>query len=181
MALAPVLYDFDLTLSHVDRGLDQRLQVRVARHPSETLERVWLQALAYCLFYEERLVFGPGLSTPDEPDLEARDLTGVRTLWIRLGKPDPAKIQKAADQNGRAHVAVVFDSPRRLEAFLEAGKEYPRLARVELVAVDPDLLSALAQVEERRAKASVTLVGDHFYVERGGRSVDGPLTRGRLQ
>ena len=74
--------------------------MRTARHPSETLDRVWLRALAFCFFWEERLSFGPGLSDPDEPDLQALDLTSVRTLWVRIGKPDPARVQKARDQNG---------------------------------------------------------------------------------
>ena len=69
MAQAPTLYDFDIALSQVDRGLDERLQLRTARHPSETLDRVYLRVLAYCLFREERLVFGKGLSDPDAPDL----------------------------------------------------------------------------------------------------------------
>jgi uncharacterized protein YaeQ len=180
MANAPTLYDFDIALSQVDRGLEQRLAVRTARHPSETLDRVWLRVLTYCLFYDERLAFGPGLSDPDEPDLEARDLTGERSLWVRVGKPEPARVQKAADQNGRARIAVVFESPARLDAFLAAARaeKLARLGRVELLAIDPALTAALAEVEERRAKATVTFVGDHFYLERGGRSIDGPVTRG---
>ncbi len=182
MAQAQVLHDFDLALSHVDRGIDQRLSVRTARHPSETLDRVWARVLTYCLFWEERLVFGPGLSDPDQPDLEATDLTSVRTLWIRVGKPDPARVQKAADQNGRARIAVVFESPQRLDAFVAAAREakLTRLGRVELIALDPELTSALARVEDRRAKAQVTFVGDHFYLERAGKSLDGPITRASI-
>src|SRR5437763_1031369 len=84
---------------------------------------------SYCLCWEERFAFGPCLSDPYEPDIEARDLTGERTLWIRVGKPEPARVQKAADQNGRAHIAVVFDSPQRMAAFVEAAGEAKRLAR----------------------------------------------------
>jgi uncharacterized protein YaeQ len=182
MAQAPTLYDFDLALSHVDRSLDARLNFRVARHPSETLDRVWLRVLAACLFHEERLVFGKGLSDPDQPDLEERDLTGVLTRWIRVGKAEPRAVQKAVDQNGRARVAVLFESPQRMEAFLADARaeKLTRLARAELAAVEPGLIAALASREERRAKASVTIVGDHFYVERDGKSVDGALARGAL-
>ena len=183
MANAPVLYDFDLQLSHVDRGLETRISVRTARHPSETLERVWLRALAFCLFYEERLQFGPGLSDPDEPDLEARDLTSVRSLYLRVGKPDPAKVQKAADQNGRARIAVLFESPLAMDTFVATARAagLTRLGRVELAAVDPELIEALAAVEERRAKAQITFVGDHFYIDRAGKSLDGALTRASLE
>ena len=180
MSQAPVLYDFDVALSHVDRALDERLSVRTARHPSETLDRVYLRLLAFCFFREERLVFGKGLSDPDQPDLEERDLTGQLSLWVRCGKADPERVQKVVDQNGRSRVAVMFESPRRLDEFVAAARaqKLSRLARAELVAIDPALTEALARVEGRRAKLSVTIVGDHFYVERDGRSIDGPLTRG---
>ena len=123
MAQAPVLYDFDVALSHVDKALDARLSVRTARHPSETLDRVYLRLLAFCLFHEERLAFGRGLSDPDAPDLEARDLTGELSLWIRVGKAEPGRLQKIIDQNARARVAVLFESPQRLEAFAAAARK----------------------------------------------------------
>ena len=179
MSQAPILYDFDVALAHVDRGLDARLEVRTARHPSETLERVFLRLLAFCWFHEERLAFGAGLSDPDAPDLEERDLTGELSLWIRAGKAEPARVQKVADQNARARVAVFFESPRRLEAFLAAAQSegLSRLGRVELLAVDPALTTELARNEARRCRLSVTVVGDHFYVERDGRSCDGAVVR----
>ncbi|HEX4386345.1 MAG TPA: YaeQ family protein, partial [Myxococcales bacterium] len=92
VAQAPTLYDFEVALSHVDRGLQETLSVRTARHPSETLERVFLRVLTYCFFREERLAFGKGLSDPESPDLEARDLTGLLSLWIRVGKAEPSRV-----------------------------------------------------------------------------------------
>jgi uncharacterized protein YaeQ len=180
MAQAPVLYDFDIALSHVERSIDARLQLRIPRHPSETMERVWLRIFARCLFHEERLEFGPGLGDPDAPDLETRDYTNRITRWIRVGKGDPLKIQRAVDQNSGASVAMLFESPARMEAFLAEAREEKasRLAKVELLAIDPDLLKELASDEGRRTKASLTLVGDHAYVDRGGKSCDGPVTRG---
>ena len=180
VAQAPILYDFDIALAHVDRGLDEQVQVRTARHPSETLERVFLRVLAWCWFREERLVFGAGLGDPDAPDLEARDLTGELSLWIRTGKAEPARVQKVADQNARARVAVFFESPRRMEAFVAVAQSegLSRLGRVELLAIDPALPAALAENEARRCRLSVTIVGDHFYLKRDGRSFDGAAARG---
>lgn len=179
MALPPTLHDFEVALSHVDRGLDLALTVRTARHPSETMERVWLRVLAFCLFHEERLSFGPGLGEPEEPDLSADDLTGRRTLWVRVGKADPAKVQRAADQNAGAKVAVLFESPAKLDAFLEEARaaRLARLGGVELVAADPELLARLGALDGRRARLSLTLVGDHAYLDVGGTVCDGPLTR----
>ncbi|BDG10637.1 YaeQ family protein [Anaeromyxobacter paludicola] len=180
MALAPTLYDFDVALSHVDRGIDARLQVKTARHPSESMERVWLRVLAYCCLHEERLAFGPGLSDPDAPDLFADDLTGQRTLLVRVGRQDPAKIQRESDRGGKARVALFLDSAARVAAFREeaAAAGLARLDRVELYAPDAALLRQLAPREERRQKLSLTVVGDHLYLEVAGESLDGPLHRG---
>jgi uncharacterized protein YaeQ len=182
MALTATLYDFDVALEHVDRDVHSRVAVKVARHPSETSTRLWLRVLAYLWLYEERLRFGPGLSDPDAPDLLADDLTGQVSLWVRIGRPDPVKLEREADRNPRARVAAVFEGADRLEAFLEAARAagVKRLARAELVAIDSTLLQRLAAEEERRMKLSLTIVGDHLYLQRGPASFDGPLTRASL-
>jgi uncharacterized protein YaeQ len=183
LALAPTLYDFDVALSNVDAGVDRRLTVKAARHPSESLERLWLRVLAYCWQWREGITFGPGLCDPDAPDVLARDLTGEETLRVRVGRPAPDRIQREADRHPRAHVAVLFDSLQRLEAFAAEAREgkVARLSRVELAAVDGPLVAALAELDERRTRVAVTIVGDHLYVDRGGRTVEGPLHRLRME
>jgi uncharacterized protein YaeQ len=182
VALPAVLYDFKVDLRQVDRSLEQALQFKVARHPSETLERVWLRVLAFCWCWDERLAFGPGLSEPDAPDLSSTDYTGEVTQWIRVGKCEPERVQKVLDRNSRAKVTLFFDAPARLADFVQAASEagLQRADRLELAAVDPALLRALSAGESRRAKLSLTVVGDHFYVDQDGESLDGPLERARI-
>lgn len=182
VALPATLHDFQVELSHVDAGVTERVAIRAARHPSESMERVWVRVIAQCWLWREGIEQGPGLCEPDLPDVIARDLTGEVTLWARVGRPDPARVQQEADRNPRALVAVVFDSPRRMEAFAEEarGAGLPRLGRVELAAVDPALLAELSANGERRIRISLTIVGDHLYVEVGGKSLDGPLHRSRV-
>ncbi|HCD56229.1 MAG TPA: hypothetical protein DEQ90_12470, partial [Halieaceae bacterium] len=67
----------------------------LARHPSETEERMMLRVLAFALHANEQLSFGRGISTDDEPDLWQKDLTGSIELWIELGTPDPDRLRKA--------------------------------------------------------------------------------------
>ena len=179
VALPSTLHDFQIELAHVDAGENQRLSLRLARHPSESMERLWLRVIATCWQWRERIEQGPGLSDPDAPDVLARDLTGVIRLWVRVGRPDPVRVQQEADRNRQADVAVLFESPRRMEAWVEEARAagLGRLSRVALAAVDPALVAELASSEERRVKLSLTIVGDHLYVERDGRTLDGPLTR----
>jgi uncharacterized protein YaeQ len=182
MALPSTLHHVELELVHADLGVERRLALKVARHPSESLERLWLRVLAYALFWQEGIELGPGLCEADEPDLSARDAGGEEVLRVRVGRPEPARVQREADRSPRARVAVLFESPRRMEAFLDEARAagLSRLGRVELWAVEPALLAALASVEERRSRLALTVSGDHLYLESGGRALDGPLHRGSL-
>ncbi len=175
---APTLCHFEIAMNHVERGIEKTLALRTAQHPSETSQRVWLRVLAYVWRYEERLEFGPGLSDPEQPDLIEKDLTGQITQWIRVGKARAAKVQRAIDQNSNAQVSVLFESPAQRHAFHEdaIAEKITRLQKAELRAVDPALLVALARGDERRSKASITFVGEHFYIEKDGASMDGALT-----
>ncbi len=179
MAQAPTLYQFDLTLAHTDRGISETLQLRTARHPSETLARVWLRVLAFAWHYAPGLAFGPGLCDPDAPDILATRDDGELVRWIRVGKADPVKLQKVADRNPQALVAVVFESEARMDAFLIAAREegVRRLERIDLAAFAPALMDALAATDERRTAASITIAGDHFYVERKGTMHDGAIVK----
>jgi uncharacterized protein YaeQ len=179
MALPATLLHFDLRIAHADHGVERDVPVKVARHPSETAERVWLRVLAFAWKWREGLAFGPGLCEPEAPDLRVVEPDGRASLVVRVGKPEAARVERDVNQNAGAQVAVLFESPRRLEAFLAEGRDarLTRLARAELAAVDPALLRALAAREDRRIRASVTLVADHLYVEVGGEMAEGPLAR----
>jgi len=155
------------------------VSVKVARHPSETVERLWLRILAFAWKWREGLAFGPGLCEPDAPDLSLALPDGRVSAIVRVGKPDPQRIERDVNQNAGADVAVLFESPRRLEAFRAEAQEggYARAAAADLAAVDPGLVKELGAREDRRIKASITLVADHLYVEVDGRTLDAPLHR----
>ena len=104
MALSSTMFTFDIQLSDVDRGVYEALALRVACHPSETEEYLWTRVLAYCLEYTEGITFSKGLSTPDEPAVLVRDLTGALQAWIEVGAPDAARLHRAS--KAAARVAV---------------------------------------------------------------------------
>jgi uncharacterized protein YaeQ len=183
MALPSILHHVDLQLAHVDRGIERALAFKVARHPSETTERLWLRLLALAWQFEEGVGFGPGLCEPDAPDVVASRLDGTPALVVRVGRPDPERVARDVSQNGGARVAVLFDGPRRMKAFVAEARErgLGRLSRAELAAVDPPLLAALSAHEDRRLKLQLTLVADHVYATVGDQSVDGPLHRASVE
>jgi uncharacterized protein YaeQ len=171
--------EFRITLSHVDRGIEAQETLIVGRHPSETQEHLVTRVLAWCLLSRERLEFGPGLSTPDAPDLWARDLTGVLTTWIECGTADLDELRKVVQREHGAEVACVFSDARRRDDLAAAIAEAARkgLDRIQLILLDAELVRALAASESRRQKWTVTVVGDHLYVDAGGVVVDGPVVR----
>ena len=183
MALPATLHRFDLRIVHADTGLEAEVVLSAARHPSETLERLWLRIVAAGWLWREGLVFGAGLSDPDAPDLLVPGLDGRPLLLARVGKPEPVRVERDVNANRGARVAVMFDSPRRLESFVAEADAagLTRLASAELAALDPPLLAALAGRDQRRVKASLTFVEGHLYAEVEGEAVDGALLRGHVQ
>jgi uncharacterized protein YaeQ len=183
VALPSILHRFEVHLSHVDRGIEQSLTISAARHPSETRERLWLRVIAWLWQWEEGITFGPGLCEPEAPDASVASPRGGYSLIVRVGKPEPERIDREVARNTGARVAVLFESPRRMESFLEEVRSsvLTRAGKAEMAAVEPAFLTELAADEARRAKVSVTIVGDHVYViDAAGRSIETPLHRAAL-
>lgn len=105
MALKATVHKAELHVSDMDRHYYATHALTLAQHPSETNERLMVRVLAFALFADERLEFGRGLSTEDEPDLWRKSLTGEIEQWIELGQPDESRIRKAC---GRARAVVVI-------------------------------------------------------------------------
>ncbi|MCK9509936.1 MAG: YaeQ family protein [Pigmentiphaga sp.] len=107
MALRSTIYKADLQVADNDRRYYGSHSLILARHPSETDERLMVRLLAFALQADadERLVFTRGLSEVDEPALWRHDLTGAITLWVETGLPDDRRLLKAC---GRAAKVIVY-------------------------------------------------------------------------
>jgi uncharacterized protein YaeQ len=185
MALSSTRVDVRLELSNVDRQRDASERVVVACHPSEAAEHVTLRLLAYCLFHEDDLAFGPGLADAEGADLWTRDGAGRVTTWIECGSAPFEKLKKVAQHNPGAAVHALFADPRRREELVGAAREAgPRAAKVAeaitVWAIDGGLVTALAKNTERSRRWGVTIVGDHLYVEADGATLEGEVVRDRL-
>ena len=105
MALNATIYKVELQISDMDRHYYATHALTLARHPSETEERLMLRLLAFALYADDRLEFGRGLSDEDEPALWRKAYTDEIELWIEVGQPDETRIRKAC---GRARQVVVL-------------------------------------------------------------------------
>lgn len=105
MALKATIFKADLQIADMDRHYYHDHSLTIARHPSETDERMMVRLLAFSLNARHTPVFGKGLSSDDEPALWAKDLTGNVELWIDVGQPDLRDIRKAC---GRAARVIIY-------------------------------------------------------------------------
>ncbi|MEO9078388.1 MAG: YaeQ family protein [Rhodanobacter sp.] len=105
MALNSTIYKVELQISDMDRHYYATHALTLARHPSETEERLMVRLLAFALYAEDRLEFGKGISDDDEPALWRKAYTDEIELWIELGQPDETRIRKAC---GRSRQVVVI-------------------------------------------------------------------------
>ena len=175
MALTATIYNFDVQLADVDRGVYETLALRVARHPSETEEYLLTRVLAYCLEYAEGIAFSKGLAEPDEPAIAVRDLTGALRVWIDVGAPDAARLHKASKASPRVAVYTHRD-PAQLVRQL-SGERIHRADALELYGVDRDLLARLVPHLDRRVSMSLSVTERQLYVDIGGETISGGVER----
>lgn len=150
MALKATIFKADLSVADMDRNYYADHALTLARHPSETDERMMVRLLAYALFAHERLAFGKGLCVDDEPDLWRKDLTGAIEQWIDVGLPDEKWVRKACNRAG----SVVLLSYGGRQAEVWWGQNRDKLARLENLTV-LDLAAEASQ--ELAALASRTM------------------------
>jgi uncharacterized protein YaeQ len=175
VALTSTIFTFDIQLSDLDRGVYETLDVRAAQHPSETGEALVARVLAYCCEYAEGIGFSKGISTPDDPVVFVRDLTGRVRVWIDIGAPDASRIHRASKSADRVAVYTHKD-PRQVLAQW-AGERIHKAEAVELFRFDRSMLAALVAKLERRMAFSLTITESHLYVAIGEDVIDGVVTR----
>ena len=171
MALTATIYNFDVDLSDTDRHVYESLALRVARHPSESEEYLVARLIAYLLEFAEGIEFSRGVSSPDEPTIAIRDLTGALTTWIDIGTPDAERLHKASKGVGRV-VVYTHKDPAQFLKQLE-GKRIHNVEALELYAIDRALVSALVARLERRVAFSVSIHERELYVSIGADQITG--------
>lgn len=175
MALTATIYNVDIDLADNDRRVYESLALRVARHPSESDEFLVARVLAFALEYQEGIAFSTGLSTPDEPAITVKDMTGAVRSWIEVGTPDAERLHKAAKAAPRVAVYVHKDPTQFLKRL--AGERIHRADSLELWQVDRPLVAALVARLERRVEFSLSVSEKELYISIGTETLTGALTR----
>jgi uncharacterized protein YaeQ len=175
VALTATIYTFDVELADNDRGVYESLQLRVARHPSESEEYLVTRLLAYLLEHADGIAFSRGISDPEEPTIAVRDMTGAITTWIEIGAPDAARLHKASKASRRT-VVYTHRDPDQLVRRLR-GEKIHRAGDLELYAIDRALVAALALRLERRVAFSISIADREIYLSIGNETLTGAVRR----
>lgn len=170
MALGATIYKVELSVADTDRHYYSSHNLTVARHPSETIERMLVRLLAFALHAHEDLVFTKGISDADEPDIWLKDLTGVIELWVEVGQPSPARIAKAC---GRARSVVVYCYGGHASKVWWDGvrEKVDRLKNLKVICL-PDAVGELAKGIERNIELQVTIQEGDLFVSVAGNQMN---------
>lgn len=178
MALGDTVYRFRIELSDVSRGAYESLDLRVARHPSESARRMLARVLAYALEHEEGIDFGRGLGATEDPAVWIKDLRGDLRAWIEVGQPSAARLHRASKLGARVVVYAYGDPGALLRDLERAGVH--RKEELVVWELPSPLLDALEAGLDRNERWTLTVTDDALYLTRGEATLEGRRVRHAL-
>ncbi len=178
MAQASTIYVLTIDLADMNRGVYETLELRVARHPSETAEYMLVRVLAYCLEYGEGIALTEGVSSGDEPAIVVRDMTGRVTGWIEVGMPDAARLHRGSKLAGRVAVYTHRDVRQLLTQL--AGEKIHHGADIPVRAFDRPLVEEIASLLDRRSSLAISITDGDLLISIGERTFTLPVQEHRI-
>lgn len=156
MALKATVFKAELQVSDMDRNYYQTHSLTLARHPSETDERMMIRLLAFALNASEQLQFTRGLSTEEEPDLWQQNLHGEIDLWIEVGVPDEKRIRKGSN---RAEQIIIYAYGARTAPvwWQQIRTDLKRFDNLTVCYLSPENTVALAKLANRNMALQATI------------------------
>jgi uncharacterized protein YaeQ len=171
MALKSTIFKASLQVSDLDRHYYQDHALTIARHPSETDERMMVRVLAFARHASEALVFGKGLSAEDEADLSESDLTGAMQLWVEVGLPEEKQLRRAC---GRATQVVVYAyGGNAADLWWKKNQsDLERIRNLTVINVPLESSRALAVLAERTMELRCMIQEGHMWLSDENREVE---------
>ncbi len=163
MALKATVHKADLSIADLDRHYYQDHSLILARHPSETNERMMVRLLAFVLNAGERLEFGKGLSNEEEPALWQRSLSGEIESWIDVGHPEERRLRKACGQSQQVKV-YCYGERASLLWWQQSETALSKLSNLSVVGLRVPEIDRLV---ERTMKLHCTVEGRNAWLSNG--------------
>ena len=156
MAQNATIHKVELSVSDMDRHYYETHKLTVAKHPSETDERLMVRILAFALNAHELLEMAKGLSTDDEPDIWQKSLSGELDLWVALGLPSEKVMRQSCGKAGK--VVIYAYGGRPTEVWWDKHKSRTtRFDSLEVVNLPEDDTAALADLVNRVMKLQINI------------------------
>ena len=162
MALKATIYKAELQIADMDRNYYQEHILTLARHPSETDERMMIRLLAFAIHAHEQLTFTKGLFDTDEPDLWQKDLTGAIDLWIEVGQPDDKRLLKACGRS--AQVMVYSYSATSHLWFKQLATKLERAKNLSVINIPAEASAQLQALAQRNMQLQCTIQDGQIYL-----------------
>jgi len=161
VAIKPTIYKARISLSDLERDYYDSISLIIAQHPSETLERMMVRVLAYCINAQEGIELTKGLDEVEEPDLWVRTMVEQTNLWIDVGEPAPDRVKKACN---RSRAVKVYSFNTKSDVWWSQGEAKFSRLNASVYRFPWESIAALALLVERTMDLSVTITGDSAYV-----------------
>ncbi|MDD2686235.1 MAG: YaeQ family protein [Gallionella sp.] len=170
MAIKATIFKANLQIADMERHYYQDHALTLARHPSETDERMMVRVLAFALHAHEYLEFGQGMTDDDEADIWQKDLTGAIELWIDVGTPDEKLIRKAC---GRANRVIVYCYGGRVAEmwFAQNRSQFERQKNLSIINLPQSSTRAIAALAQRTMQLQCTIQDGQVWLGDGRESV----------
>lgn len=176
MALKPTIYKFGINIANLDTDHYDAINITVAQHPSENVERMMARVVAFTLNAQDRLQFSKGLDEPDDADIWLRDYDDSIKLWIDVGEPSADRLKRV----GRlADTTKVYAFNSKADTWWSQIANKVRDYKVEVYQFNNASIEALAAITERTMQLSFTITGESAYI--AGDSGDVEVTWVQLQ
>ncbi len=156
MALKSTIFKAALSITDMDRQYYETHNLVVARHPSETDERMMVRLLAFALHAQDRLEFTKGLCADEEPEVWQKSFSDEIELWIDLGLPSEKRIRQACAKADR--VVIYAYGGRTVPPWWEKIKGgLGRFSNLEIFEVSPDNTKTMEQFVQRNMDLQITI------------------------
>jgi len=170
MAIKATIFKVNLQIADMERHYYQDHALTLARHPSETDERMMVRLLVFALHAHPYLEFGQGMTADDEADLWQKDLTGAIELWIDVGLPDEKLIRKACGRADRVMVYCYGGRPADMW-FAQNSGQFERLKNLTVINLPQESTRAIAKLAQRNMQLQCTIQDGQVWLGDGNESV----------
>ncbi|MFN3661932.1 YaeQ family protein [Yoonia sp.] len=166
MAQNATIYKVELSVSDMDRHYYETHKLTIAKHPSETDERLMLRIVAFALNAHEHLEMTKGLSSDDEPDIWQKSLSGELDVWVALGLPSEKVLRQSCGKAGK--VIVYPYGGRTADIWWDKVKNSTtRFDNLQVVNFSERDSGALTQLANRAMKLQVNIQDGDVMVSVG--------------